>query len=1030
MIMIGRRVTVVVALLTVFAAGSALAADSWLAVDAGGRVAVSPLTQEVVPVVAVERADATGLNVSVRFAGLAARQRQTKGGAFVELGWPDAAVAGQIGEPALPVVRKLFVAPPGATVSVDWTAGPVISEQLDAAGIGERVMPRQAPVPKIAGALEAAPFRFDARTYAVDGDMFADRVTIEELGIMRDQRLFLLEVRPLDYNPAANELKLWPQISVQIDFAGATPLAQVHTPPPGLAGIVLNPGLIPAGLRASGNYLIIVASAYQTTIAPFATAKQAQGFTVSTWVPTAASTTTIKSYIQGLWGTANAPDYILLVGDTDTIPEWTGGGEGSPDTDLPYSCMDGSTDWYPDIALGRFSVRSPAELQAIIDKTLYYENGPLADPNYLARAVFMASSDNYTVSEGTHNWVINNYMIPNDIVSDKLYCHTYNATTQQVRDAFNNGRFYGIYSGHGASTYWADGPVFYQSDVQGLTNLNMYPFVCSFACVTGDYANYNECFTETWIRQANKAAVAIYGSSVNSYWTEDDVLERRLFDSIYDDTDNVDPEVGPVWNDTRARYLAQMGAGSTTRRYFEMYNLLGDPSLKFPVGPEPPEAYNVSASTPYQTAATITLNATDDGEPNPPAAMDYVVMSLPSNGALTDPNAGSIGAVPYTLAAKGSQVVYAPAPDQYGADGFTYLANDGGSAPDGGDSNVANISVMVGGPAWDPVAHDMNVSTAVNSSVEIALDGSDPNADSLDYVIETLPAEGILVDPAAGPITTVPYDLGTANVVVYHPPCRQVLDTAFDFSVSDATMQSPPGTVDVAVTASDPRRVYYFPLDTNPGWSMTGLWGFGQPSGGGSHNYDPICGCTGDNVFGYNLFGDYSRSMPVYSLTTTALDCSQLTGTQLRFQRWLGVEQYDSATVELSTDGSSWTPLWQNPGNAPVADLAWTQMSFDISAQADGESTVYIRWNMGPTDNTVTYPGWNIDDVEIWGVVPIIASDFNGDGQVTLGDWDLLETCLFGPDGGMNMGCLCIDLDEDGDVDLLDFAQFQDEFVE
>jgi hypothetical protein len=30
------------------------------------------------------------------------------------------------------------------------------------------------------------------------------------------------------------------------------------------------------------------------------------------------------------------------------------------------------------------------------------------------------------------------------------------------------------------------------------------------------------------------------------------------------------------------RYLAQMGSGSTTRRYFEMYNLMGDPSLYFP----------------------------------------------------------------------------------------------------------------------------------------------------------------------------------------------------------------------------------------------------------------------------------------------------------------------------------------------------------------------------------------------------------------------------------------------------------------
>ena len=186
--------------------------------------------------------------------------------------------------------------------------------------------------------------------------------------------------------------------------------------------------------------------------------------------------------------------------------------------------------------MGRFSVRSTTELQAIVDKTLYWENGPLADPTYVQRAVFMASEDNYTVSEGTHNWVISNYMTPNGITSDKLYCHTYSATSTQVRNAFNAGRYFGIYSGHGASTYWADGPVFYQSDVRNLTNANMYPFVCSFACVTGDYANYAECFTETWIRvRQDKGALAIYGSSVNSYWDgRRHALERRLFDSIYD----------------------------------------------------------------------------------------------------------------------------------------------------------------------------------------------------------------------------------------------------------------------------------------------------------------------------------------------------------------------------------------------------------------------------------------------------------------------------------------------------------------
>jgi hypothetical protein len=184
-------------------------------------------------------------------------------------------------------------------------------------------------------------------------------------------------------------------------------------------------------------------------------------------------------------------------------------------------------------------------------------------------------------------------MNPNGYTSDKLYCHTYSATTQQVTNAFNNGRFFGVYSGHGATTYWDDGPYFNQGHVNALTNADMYPFVYSFACYTGSYT-LNECYTETWIRAADKGAVAIYGSSVTSYWTEDDVLEKRLFDSVFDTSDNVPARVSPVWMDTLLRYEAQMGSGSTTRRYFEMYNLMGDPSLPFFDEETPPLTPTVS----------------------------------------------------------------------------------------------------------------------------------------------------------------------------------------------------------------------------------------------------------------------------------------------------------------------------------------------------------------------------------------------------------------------------------------------------
>jgi len=576
------RVIAVAAAIMAGGMASDATAGTWVSVSTDGTVSAVQDGASGPPQVMVGWHDDSGLSVQVDVAGLEFSRTTTKGGEFVSVGWPELSTAGEIGYPAIPVVRRLFIAPPQADVSVATAQGPPVIIDGQTLGFPLVMMSVQSPIEKIPGAIQSAPFDFDEAAYSVDADSPAERALITELGIMRGQRLFLLEVYPVAYNPVADTVSFWNDIAIEIRFEGGVASSQQVAPFARLQRQVLNPVPVSPSGRSLGNYLIMVAQAYESAIISFADAKASQGYDVTTYsVPSGTSKEAIKAQIEALYGGPDSPDYVLLVGDTNTIPHWTGGGAGSPATDLQYGCMDGGDDWAPDIPTGRFPVRSVDQLDAIVDKTLYYENGPLSDPDYVNRAVFMASEDNWTVSEGTHNYVIDTYMVPGGIVSDKLYSHTYSATTQQVRDSFNDGRFFGIYSGHGGTYSWADGPPFSQSDVNNLTNGDMYAFVMSFACITGTYT-VDECFVETWVRAPEKGAVTMYGSSVNSYWTEDDVLEKRLFDSIYDSEDEVASEVGPVWIDTLTRYVEQMGSGSTTRRYFEMYNLMGDPSLRFP----------------------------------------------------------------------------------------------------------------------------------------------------------------------------------------------------------------------------------------------------------------------------------------------------------------------------------------------------------------------------------------------------------------------------------------------------------------
>ena len=165
---------------------------------------------------------------------------------------------------------------------------------------------------------------------------------------------------------------------------------------------------------------------------------------------------------------------------------------------------------------------------------------------------------------------------------------------------------------------------------------------------------------------------------------------------------------------------------------------------------------------------------------------------------------------------------------------------------------------------------------------------------------------------------------------------------------------------------STPNVVYGYNMNTNPGWTLQGLWAYGQPTGGGGQygGPDPTSGFTGANVVGYNLSGDYENNLPERYATTPALDFTGYTNVTVSFYRWLGVEQpaYDHAYVRVSNDGSTWTTLWEN--TSQVADSAWLYQEFDISSVADDQSTVYLRWVIGPTDYSWQFCGWNVDDVE------------------------------------------------------------------
>ncbi|MGB2821988.1 MAG: Ig-like domain-containing protein, partial [Phycisphaerae bacterium] len=171
--------------------------------------------------------------------------------------------------------------------------------------------------------------------------------------------------------------------------------------------------------------------------------------------------------------------------------------------------------------------------------------------------------------------------------------------------------------------------------------------------------------------------------------------------------------------------------------------------------------------------------------------------------------------------------------------------------------------------------------------------------------------------------------------------------------------------------------LYFAGMDVDPGWSLGAGWQWGTPTGGGSGEGDPTSGYTGPNVVGYNLSGDYPNNLsPPRYATTPGIDCSQAEDVTLSFYRWLGVESsyWDHADIYVSRNGMVWQPVWTNPDD-DLMDAHWSYEEYDISAVADNQPTVYVRWSMGPTDESLTYPGWNLDDVMVTCYRPPVAAE-------------------------------------------------------
>jgi len=558
----------------------------------------------------------TELRYRVAVGELAAMDVATTAGDFTRLFIPGFHSSHVEGAPELPMMNRLIEVPYGATARIEILSSVERSIDLAAEGISNPLFPAQPPMSKSADPA-SVPFVYDRAAYQT-ARVARELVTVVDQGSLRGVRIGRLEVSPVEYFPAENRIVVREAIEFRVIFENGDLVT-------GNYGklVTWSPFFEPVLNMMDGyrtphqdhpdrvgdvvTMVVITPAVYEAQLGPFVEWKQQRGFHMVVGVlgtPEVGNTKeTVQAYIRNLYLNATpelpAPSFVIFVGDIDQMPTWTLSGDA---TDRPYCCID--ADVVPDIYYGRFSAQNPSQLTAILDKTLMYDQFTMPDPSYLGEVVMIAGMDSghgATWGNGQINYGTTYYFNQ----AHGIYSHTYlypnsGSSAALIIQNVSDGVAYVNYTAHGSTTSWSD-PYFSQSHVNGLQNYGEYCLAVGNCCLTSSY-EISECFAETWLRAANKGAIGYIGGSNSTYWDEDywwgvgagPIVSNPTYEThglgAYDGLfhDHGEPmENWYVVNDALifCGNLAVMEGGSSMVTYYwNIYNLMGDPSISTYLG--------------------------------------------------------------------------------------------------------------------------------------------------------------------------------------------------------------------------------------------------------------------------------------------------------------------------------------------------------------------------------------------------------------------------------------------------------------
>ena len=303
---------------------------------------------------------------------------------------------------------------------------------------------------------------------------------------------------------------------------------------------------------------------------------------------------TIRDFLAHAYQTwlPPAPTGVLLVGDAslDFLDRFGEGDQnwvptfvfdaddvGETANDTYFACVDGD-DGLPDLMVGRFPARSSADVQAMVAKTIAYEEGPSGEP-WQARSLHVADDDETEFEEASDFWI---RQLPCGFESSRVYVGSYppGDPTDDIVSALNNGVLVVTYDGHGNQDRWgtwADGRIFATSDLGRLENADRLSFVATANCLNGFFLNpiVPYSISEELLRGSTGAVGAWSPSALGL-----PVYHTSLF---YDMLNALSHQLQPTLGSTTTAAKLRSAARGLPQELLDTFTLFGDPMTELKV---------------------------------------------------------------------------------------------------------------------------------------------------------------------------------------------------------------------------------------------------------------------------------------------------------------------------------------------------------------------------------------------------------------------------------------------------------------